>query len=159
VAKDAVKLFTDNGVFTEKELHAHHEVMLENYVLRLDIESSTLEELYLNYVLPSAVSYQTRLAENVAALKAAGVREATFQKEAIKRIGDNMKKINALAKKMTTEKAKAHKAKSSRAAAIAMCKKVKPLMEQIRECCDDLELIIDDQEWSLAKYREIMFMK
>jgi len=113
----------------------------------------------LNYVLPSAVSYQTRLAENVAALKAAGVREATFQKEAIKRIGDNMKKINALAKKMTTEKAKAHKAKSSRAAAIAMCKKVKPLMEQIRECCDDLELIIDDQEWSLAKYREIMFMK
>ena len=73
VSTSSVKLFAEGNVFTGKELHAHHDVMLENYILKLDIESRTLEELCLNYVLPSAVDFQTTLATNVASMKSAGI--------------------------------------------------------------------------------------
>lgn len=161
VSKESKKLFKDSGVFSDTELNAHHEVMLENYILKLDIESKALEELCLNYVLPSAIDYQTALAENVANLKTVGVtaKDCTYQMDMIKRIAANIKGLHAAGKSMTKERHKAHSAKTSRASAIHFCKKVKPLMEKIREFADDLELIVDDKDWSLVKYREMMFMR
>ena len=161
VDKPSMDLFQSAGVFTAVELQAHYEVMMENYVLKLDIESKTLQELCLNYVLPSAIDYQTKLAENVVTMKAAGmkVNSLTYQTDMLKRMAENIKNIHTLGQKMSQEREKAHKAKSSKAAAVAFCKKVKPLMEKIRTYADDLELIVDDQGWSLVKYREMMFLK
>ncbi|MEM9921885.1 MAG: glutamine synthetase III [Bacteroidota bacterium] len=161
VSKPSLKLFTNSNVFTEKELHAHHEVMLENYILKLDIESRTLEELCLNYVLPSAVDYQTVLAANLATLKEAGIRARTnnYQKETLANIGTQIEKIHTGIGKMAAERTKASRGKSSRSVAQAYCKKVKPLMDAIRESADMLEHIVDDKSWSLIKYRELMFIR
>ena len=161
LSDSSVKLFTDSTVFTAKELHAHHDVMLENYILKLDIESRAMEELCLNYVLPSAIDYQTTLAENVAAMKNAGIaaKNCTYQNATLKRIMANINTIHMNVEKMEKERIKSQRGKSSRAVAIAYCKKVKPLMEIIRDACDDLELIVDDKDWSLVKYREMMFLK
>jgi len=161
VSTSSVKLFAEGNVFTGKELHAHHDVMLENYILKLDIESRTLEELCLNYVLPSAVDFQTTLATNVASMKSAGIaaKNCVYQNATLKRMVIDMNGIHDCVKKMETERTKAQKGRSSRAVAIAYCKKVKPLMDKIREFADDLELIVDDKDWALVKYRELMFMK
>lgn len=161
VAKSSVDLFTQSGVFTNKELHAHHEVMLENYILKLDIESRTLEELCLNYVLPCSIDYQTTLASNVAALKSAGIaaKNCVYQNASLKRMMTNINGIHNCLQKMEAERNKAQKGKSSKIVAVAYCKKVKPLMDKIRVFADDLELIVDDKDWSLVKYRELMFMK
>ena len=139
----------------------HHDVMLENYILKLDIESRTLEELCLNYVLPSAVDYQTTLASNITTMKSAGIaaKNCVYQSTTLKRMVSDMNGIHDCLKKMETERNKAQRGKSSRSVAIAYCRKVKPLMDKIREYADDLELIVDDKEWALVKYRELMFMK
>ncbi|MFK8104038.1 MAG: glutamine synthetase III [Saprospiraceae bacterium] len=159
VTKESMELFQSTGVFTEKELRAHHDVMLENYSLKLDIESKTLEELSLNYIMPAAIDFQRRLADNVTSMKSAGIKDYGYQVDMIKRIAKNLKEMHALGQKMTIERGKAHRAKTSRAGAIAFCKKVKPLMDKIRAHADDLELILDDKDWPLAKYREMMFLR
>lgn len=161
ISKSSVNLFKEANVFTEKELVAHHDVMLEKYSLNIDIESQTLEEMCLNYVLPSAIDFQTSLAANVGVMKDAGMPKAAckYQMDTLKRLAKNINGIHSLITKMEAERTKAHKAKSSRAVAIACCRKVKPLMDKIRVFADDLELIVDDKDWSLVKYREMMFLK
>lgn len=162
VSEDAKKLFKDTNVFSERELAAYYKVLLESYNLKMDIESRTLEELCLNYVMPAAVEYQSILAENVANLKSIGsdpAKTAKYQMEMLDRLSEHMNKLHAAGKKMSTERLAAHHAENINTEAHAFCDKVKPLMEEIREACDDLELIIDDKVWPLIKYRELMFLR
>ncbi len=154
------KLFTDSGVMSKRELHAFHDVLLESYTLKLDIESKVLEELCLNHVLPSAVEFQTKLAENINALSKAGLDKAMdYQTDTAKKTGKLIGKIYEAVTKMEAEREKAHKAADTRAQAIAFCENVKPFMEEIRDHADELEHIVDDKNWSLVKYREMLFLK
>ncbi len=162
ISSDAKKLFKETGVFSERELNAHYKVLMESYNLKMDIESRTMEELCLNYVMPAAVEYQSILAENVSNLKAIGsdpMKVATYQMEMLGRLAEHMNKLHAAGKKMSVEREGAHHKANVTEVANAFCNKVKPLMEEIRECCDDLELIIDDKVWPLIKYRELMFLR
>jgi glutamine synthetase len=43
--------------------------------------------------------------------------------------------------------------------AFAYCNEVKPHFDIIRYHADKLELIVDDNLWSLPKYREMLFMR
>ena len=154
------KLFTESGVMSKRELHAFHDVLLESYSLKLDIESKVLEELSLNYVLPTAVDFQTRLADNINALSKAGLdKSMDYQTDSIKKMGKLIHKIYDAVTKMDTEREKAHAAAGSRAQAVAFCENVKPYMEEIRDYADELEYIVDDKSWSLVKYREMLFLK
>jgi glutamine synthetase len=40
--------------------------------------------------------------------------------------------------------------------ALAYCNSVKPMFDEIRECCDEIERVCDDAEWTLPKYRELL---
>ena len=41
--------------------------------------------------------------------------------------------------------------------ALAYCQEVRPFFDPIRYHCDKLELMIDDELWTLTKYRELLF--
>jgi glutamine synthetase len=41
-----------NGIFTERELFARHEIMLEAYVKKIQIESRVMGELANTYIIP-----------------------------------------------------------------------------------------------------------
>ncbi|HMG15570.1 MAG TPA: hypothetical protein VK590_08995, partial [Saprospiraceae bacterium] len=162
ITPEAKNLFKETGVFSERELNAHYKVLMESYNLKMDIESRTMEELCLNFVMPAAVEYQSILAENVSNLKSIGsdpVKVATYQMEMLDRLAEHMNKLHAAGKKMSVEREDAHHKTNVTDVAYSFCDKVKPLMEEIRECCDDLELIIDDKVWPLIKYRELMFLR
>jgi glutamine synthetase len=160
ISADTEKLFTTSGVMSKRELHAFHDVLLESYTLKLDIESKVLEELCLNHVLPSTTDFQTKLAENINALSKAGLDKAMdYQTDTVKKIGKLISKLYEACTKMEAEREKAHKAVSTRAQAVAFCENVKPFMEEIRDHADELEHLVDDKNWSLVKYREMLFLK
>jgi glutamine synthetase len=160
VTEKTEKLFTSTGVMTKRELHAFHDVLLESYALKLDIESKVLEELCYNYILPDATSFQTSLAENINALGKAGLDKATsYQVETAKKIGKLIEKVYSAVEEMAEKREKAHHAGSTRDNAIAFCDDVKPYMEEIRDYADELEHIVADKAWSLVKYREMLFIK
>jgi glutamine synthetase len=159
--KDATELFTSSGVFTARELHAHYDVMCENYILKLQIESRTMGEMVVNHILPAAINYQSQLAQNVLQLKELGLEESSYaaQLDVVKRISLHIAKIKDGVNAMTEARKKCNELEDATAKAKAYCYEVKPLMEAIRTHADRLEYLVDDREWPLVKYRELMFLR
>ena len=161
VSKKTTDLFTRNSIFNGVEIHARHDIMLENYMKKLQIESRIIGELVTSYIIPSAVSYQNTLIENVKGLKEIGLTKASFdsQLELIKKISDHVSVIKKSVDEMTEERKKANTITDARKLAIAYDEKVKPYFETIRYNVDKLELIVGDQYWPLPKFRELLFLK
>ncbi|MFZ4560698.1 MAG: glutamine synthetase III [Saprospiraceae bacterium] len=161
VSAAAEELFYSSGVFTERELHAHYDVMCDSYVLKLQIESRTLGEMAINHVLPAAVAYQTDLANNVASLRELGLPESAYkaQLEIVTKISENINGMKEAVDSMTTARKVANDLEHAEEKAHAYCSSVKPYMETIRTFADRLEYLVDDREWPLVKYRELMFVR
>ena len=73
ITEASMELFSKYGVFNHREMHSRYEIALEQYILAIDVEAELTLEMSNTMILPAAVRYQTELATNVAALKAAGV--------------------------------------------------------------------------------------
>lgn len=155
------KLFFESGVFTERELEAHYEVMCENYILKLQIESRTIGEMVINHILPAAIDYQTRITTNILQLRDLDLEASTYasQLDVVKRISENIEGIKEGVEQMREERLKANELEHAESVAKAYCDKVKPLMETVRLHADRLEYLVDDATWPLVKYRELMFIR
>jgi glutamine synthetase len=161
LSEEVLDLFTQSGVFTERELHAHYDVMCESYNLKLQIESRTLGEMVVNHILPAAIRYQTVLADNVASLKAIDMPEEAYQAQldVVRRISENVNRMKTGVEQMTTARKEANRIAHAIDKAMAYCNLVKPHMQEIRVYADRLEYLVEDQEWPLVKYRELMFLR
>lgn len=161
VSKKSLKLFKDTKVFSATEAHAFYDVQLHKYSTTIEIESTTLEELCLNYVIPGAISYQTKLANNLAALKAAGLADEMqlFSRDITSRIAANINGMYDTLQAMSKSRENARQATEMKDKADIYCNEVKVFMSKIRAFADDLELIVDDREWGLVKYRELMYIR
>jgi glutamine synthetase len=155
---ESQNLFVENGIFSHRELDARTEIRYETYVLRLQIEGRVMNELVSSYVIPSAVNYQKRLADNVNALKGMGMSAASYkaQAEIVEFLSKHINRVYELNEQMTSERAKANNLDHADKKALAYCNSVKPMFDEIRECCDEIERVCDDAEWTLPKYRELL---
>ncbi|MEY2871276.1 MAG: hypothetical protein RLZZ146_1199 [Bacteroidota bacterium] len=155
---EAEKLFVENGIFSHRELEARTEIRYETYVLRLQIEGRVMNELVSSYVIPAAVNYQKRLADNVNALKGMGLAASAYkaQAEIVEFLSKHINRVYELNEQMTSERAKANNLEHADKKALAYCNNVKPMFDEIRECCDEIERVCDDAEWTLPKYRELL---
>lgn len=162
ISKKAIALFEEMGVMSKIEVQARHEIELEEYMLRIQIEGRVLGDIARNHVIPTAVKYQNTLIENVCGLK--NIFGTDFKKlakeqiELIKKISSHIEGINSKVEEMTDARRKANKLKGQKSAD-AYCNKVKPYFDEIRYHCDKLEMMVDDELWPLAKYRELLFTR
>jgi glutamine synthetase len=158
LSEASIDLFVKNGIFNHKELEARTDIRFESYVLRLQIEGRLINEMVQNHIVPAAVNYQKRLADNVQTLMGIGQNKSTLkaQTEIISDISSHINKLHAANKEMTAERAKANKIEDAHKRAIAYCEKVKPLFDEIREHSDALESIVDDREWPFPTYRDLL---
>ncbi len=149
------------GIFSESEIHGRVEVEYEKFSKKVQIESRTLGDMAINHIVPTAVSYQNRLIENLCGLKQLFSSEeyevlAEDRKDLIREISAHVTAIKKLVKRMTEERHNAnHNSANEEVKAEAYDKTVRPTMEEIREHIDALELVVDDDIWPLPKYREI----
>jgi glutamine synthetase len=155
---ESENLFVENGIFSHRELEARTEIRYETYVLRLQIEGRVMNELVSSYVIPAAVNYQKRLADTVNALKGMGLAATAYkaQSEIVEFLSKQINRAYELNEQMTSERAKANNLEHADKKAMAYCNNVKPMFDEIRECCDEIERVCDDAEWTLPKYRELL---
>ncbi|MBK7360064.1 MAG: glutamine synthetase III [Saprospiraceae bacterium] len=155
----ANKIFKDMKILNDKEQEARHEIYLEKYIKKVEIESSLVEELALNQILPACIRYQTELVLNIKASKDAGLSKGSCATQEL--LAESISKhINAAyegIEKMRVQREKAEHQNSTRSKAIYFCDHVKPIFLEIRDHVDQLELIVEDSYWPLPKYREILF--
>ena len=145
------------------EIEARHEIEIEEYAMRIQIEGRLLGDIARNHVIPTAVRYQNILIENVQGLKdiyGDGFKKvAAEQMSLIEQISSHIASINQGITQMIEERKKANAMDDAEACAFAYCNQVKPLFDEIRYHCDKLELLVDDELWPLVKYRELLFTR
>jgi len=162
VTKKAMKLFEENKIYSHQELEARHEIELEKYIKKVQIESRVMAELASSHVLPAAIRYQNTLASNIKGLKEAGLKESSFtkQQQLLAKISEHISTVSEMVEKMTEARKACNKLENTREKAIAYQATVKDaFFDEIRYHVDKLELLVDDNEWSLPKYREMLFLR
>lgn len=162
--KETKKLFADMEVLSPVELEARHEIELHSYTLKIQIESRVVGDLAQNHIIPTAITYQNRLLENVRGLrdilppeKSKGA--SATQVKLIEEISDHLGTIKVMVDEMIEERKKANTIEDVRQRAIAYCDKVRPFLDDIRYHVDKLELLVDDELWPLPKMRELLFTR
>ena len=162
-SKRALDLFSELGIMNHVEVEARYEIELEEYTKKIQIESRVLGDISKNHVIPTAIRYQNTLIENVKGLKDIFGKEfesiAKEQIGLIKEISTHIEGINAKVEEMRNERKNANALDNAQKTAEAYCNKVKPYFEIIRNHCDKLELLVDNELWTLTKYRELLFTK
>ncbi|MCG9791090.1 glutamine synthetase III family protein [Flavobacterium algicola] len=163
IAKQTLELFSEMGIMNQVELEARYEIELEDYIKKIQIESRVLGDIATNHVTPTAIRYQNTLIENVKGLKDIFGTEfediAKEQIRLIRNISKHIEGINSKVFEMTNERKKANAMIDAQEKAESYCNNVKPYFEIIREHCDKLELLVDNELWTLTKYRELLLTK
>lgn len=163
-SEQSVKMFTSTGVLTEKELHARNEVKWETYTKWIQIEARVLGDLTMNHIIPLATRYQSFLLDNVSKIKAvfSGEKAEKLSKmdsDLIVEIGERIATIKNAVDDMVDIRRSVNKIEDEYEKAVAYHDKVLPYFDIIRYNTDKLELIVDDEMWTLPKYREMLFIR
>ena len=161
VTDKAKKLFEHNKIYTHSELEARHEILLENYVKKVQIEARVMGDLATNHILPAAIKYQNILIENIKGLKDIGLIGAASatQSDIVKKISEHINATSTKVEEMVEARKVANEIADTRERAIAYCDTVKSCFDEIRYNVDKLELLVDDKLWELPKYRELLFLR
>ncbi len=164
LSEQSVKMFTDIGVFSEKELHARNEVKWDVYTKKVQIEARVLGDLAMNHIIPVATRYQGMLLDNVSKIRALYNDDRANKISAqdfalIEEISERTNIIKEKADQMVEARKVANKIENEREKAVTYCNSVIPFFDEIRYHIDKLELIVDNEMWTLPKYRELLFLR
>jgi glutamine synthetase len=162
VTVKAKKLFENNNVYTHAELEARHEIELEKYIKKVQIESRIMGDLAINHILPAAVNYQNRLIANVKGLKDLAIDEPLYRSQVnvLRELSEHIQAVHEQVCEMVEARKVANKINDTRKKAIAYCNDVKEkYFDEIRYHVDKLEHLINDEDWTLPKYRELLFLR
>ena len=160
----SIELFNQTGVFNERELHARNEVKWETYTKKIQIEARVLGDIVLNQIIPAAKKYQSILLDTVYKIhQIYDIEKAhKLSEHDMKIIEEITKHISIIIKKtdeMVEVRKIANTIENERSKAIEYHNKVAPFLDEIRFQADQLELITDDELWTLPKYRELLFIR
>ncbi|MCZ8022370.1 MAG: glutamine synthetase III [Cyclobacteriaceae bacterium] len=158
-SKKSVELFERHGIYSHKEVEARQEIKLESYIKRVQIEARIMGDLAMNHIIPTAIAYQSKLINNANGLKGLGIDNKAVVKT-IEEISAHIETIKTNVRNMVEERKKVNKMTDAFEKAEAYCEKIKEkYFDKIRESVDELELLIDDEDWPLVKYRELLFLR
>ena len=159
LTKKSLELFEKHGVMSHKEVEARNEIRLENYIKRVQIEARVIGDLAMNHIIPTAINYQSKLIANANGLKGLSVdNKAVVQ--TIKEISGHIDIIKKNVRAMIEDRKRLNKLSDTHKKAIGYCDEIKEqYFDVIRDSVDKLELLVDNEDWPLVKYRELLFLR
>ena len=161
--EDSVKMFGNLDVMTEKELKARNEIKWEMYTKKVQIEARVLGDLAINHIVPTATKYQSSLLDNIIKMEQVLGREEGHSISAeniatVKEIAMHVSEIRRMVDEMVERRKVANRIVEEREKAVAYHDTVAPMLEAIRSHIDKLEIMVDNELWTLPKYRELLFI-
>lgn len=163
ISEKSYALFESLNVMNRTEVHARYEIELEEYIKKIQIEGRVLGDMARNHVIPTAIRYQNLLIENVKGLKE--IFQSNYESIAkeqiiiLKKITEHISAVNENVHLMVDQRKNANALEDLEAKAQAYCFQVKPYFDIIRHHADKLELLVDNEIWTLTKYRELLFTR
>src|SRR5690606_6017689 len=158
-SKSSLELFERHHVFSKKEVEARIDIKLESYLKKIQIEARVMGDLAINHIIPIAIAYQNKLIENANGLKGLGVDNKGAVKT-IEEISGHIEIIKTNVHEMIEERKRINKIADTHQRAIEYCDSIKEkYFDVIRDSVDKLELLVDNEDWPLVKYRELLFLR
>ena len=159
----SIEMFRNMDVMTETELRARNEIKWEMYTKKIQIEARVLGDLALNHIVPTATKYQSSLLDNIIKMeqvlgKEEGDNASKENIDTVRMIANSVSEIRRLVDEMVERRKVANRITQEREKAIAYHDTVAPMLESIRTHIDKLELVVDNELWTLPKYRELLFI-
>lgn len=159
ITPKSIALFSKNNILSQREIQARHEIMLENYIKKAQIEARVIADICLNHIIPTAIAYHNTIITNALGIQELGINN-TDMKQFVADISQQINFIRQQVQNMIQERKKVDALENHRDKAIAYCEHIKnKYFSAIRTSVDTLELVIDDEKWPLVKYRELLFLK
>ncbi len=146
ISDETVEVFEKHSVLSRRELESRHEVFLEQYVTKLNIESETQASIARTMLLPAA-------ARHLALLLEAQLGELAGE------TSDLIAEFTEAIKKLEASNLAENQPEELEAHAEFMRDSVIPAMDDVRGSADRLEKVVADDLWPLPKYSEILFIK
>lgn len=150
-----VELFDRLKIYTDKEVHARKDILLENYCKVINIEAGTMSELVLKQILPAAIGFSTMLADNVAKLTAVKA-DASMQTKMVAEVSELIQNAYAAVQKLSDAQAAVKAASGLQAEADVSYNQVVAVMQELREYCDKLETVTPKDLWPFPSYSDLL---
>lgn len=144
IEPSTVTAFSNYGVMNERELHARYEVLLEQYIVNVNIEAETAADIARTMLLPATLRYLEMIDD--AGIDALDQEVRPLVEEFVAAI-QHLAKVNYDHPEGTMEEA------------VYMRDTILPAMAEVRRLADTLERLTPDDLWPLPKYSEILFIK
>jgi glutamine synthetase len=154
ISEDAMELFEKYRVFTHREMHSRYEVGLEQYTRSIGVEARSTLEIGTTLVLPAAVRYQTEVALNLGALKAAGVDADTAPLDAVSTPLTSLRAALVDLRAALGAEGASTAFEEAQHAQDALL----PAMAAVRAAADLLEGVVADDLWPLPTYQEMLYI-
>ena len=159
LSKKSLELFEKHGVLSHKEVEARNEIRLESYIKKVQIEARVIGDLAINHIIPTAIAYQNKLIVNANGLKGLGIDNGAVVKT-IQEISGYIEIIKSNVTAMVDERKRLNKESDTHKRAFGYCDDIKEkYFDVIRDAVDKLELLVDNEDWPLVKYREMLFLR
>jgi glutamine synthetase len=152
-----VELYSKHGVYTKVELDSRYEIMLENYSNTLQVEGLTALKMAKNEIYPAVVKYIGKVAKDAKDLAELGV-DNSFLKANLEELTTLATKMNA---QMATLEEKINTVRSAdldvKETAVFWRDEVLTAMADLRATADKLETLVDEKDWPMPNYVDLMF--
>jgi len=146
ISDETVTVFESHNVLSRRELESRHEVFLEQYVTKLNIEAETAASIARTMLVPAAARHLVLLLE-------AQLGELASE------TSDLIAELTETTKRLESANLAENQPEELEAHAEYMRDTVVPAMGAVREVADKLEKVVADDLWPLPKYSEILFIK
>ena len=153
-----IELFTKYKIFTEKELYSRYEIMLDEYVKTVTLEALTMIEMTKKDIMPAIIKYTGDLSE--IALKKRQISDKISTKVEVTSI-EKLSEITECLYNNTTKLEDAvnasKKAEDSKLSADICRDEIIPVMNALRACADEAELLVAKEYWPFPTYGDLLF--
>lgn len=156
ITDKAVKLFEKFGVFTKAELESRVEIQYESYAKTINIEARAMIDIASKHIIPAVMRYARNLAGTANEIKLAGA-DVTVPTNLLKETTALLSETKMALAKLQEVTETAAGMESGREQAVYYHDKVSTAMEELRKPVDELEMIVDKEEWPMPSYGDLLF--
>jgi len=156
--KENARVLIKQGTLPKGEIHARHEILLENYVKTINIEAKTMLYIARREILPALISFATDLANSVNAVEAAGV-DAVAQTKLLQQINEAAAAISDVIDTLAEVNAASAAESNIGKKAVAYRDAVIPAMVALRAISDGIEPVVGADYWPLPTYADMLFYR
>lgn len=156
LASKNIRLFAEHRVFTEKEVRARYEIILENYCKTLHIEAVTMLDMVRREILPAVSAYLRDICETGRASREMGV-EPVYETALAGRLSALCRAISEKTDALAHAVSSVERIVDVTELSCAYRDTIHPCMHELRMSCDEAETITADKYWPFPTYDKLLF--